>query len=103
MRKTLLLLMLFTVVWSVVSAQKNNIDSLTKAYQKNKQDTTLVQLLDDKAIQVELQTNTDSGLLHTRQALAISRKIQYKKGEVQSLAAMANFLDERGDLPGALK
>ncbi len=102
MKQLLLIFLLFTCVVAA-EAQTSDLDSLAKAYRKNKQDTTLVQLLDDKAIETELQTNTDSGLLHTQQALAIARKIHYKKGEAQSLADMANFLNERGDLPGALK
>lgn len=103
MRRTFLLLLPLTIVCGIASAQKNDVDSLAKVYKKNRQDTTLVQFLNDKATENELQTNTDSGLLHTRQALAISRRIHYKKGEVQSLADMANFLNERGDLPGSLK
>ena len=103
MSRNLLLLLLLTIVCGIASAQKNDVDSLAKVYKKNRQDTTLVQFLDNKATENELQTNTDSGLLHTRQALAISRRIHYKKGEVQSLADMANFLNERGDLPGSLK
>jgi two-component system, NtrC family, sensor kinase len=101
--KKLLLIFLLSACGIVANAQKNDVDSLAKAYQKNKQDTTLVQWLDDKAINNDLQTNTDSGLLHTRQALEISRRIHYKAGEVRSLADMANFLNERGDLPGSLK
>ena len=84
-------------------AQKKNADSLQKAYQKNKQDTTLVQFLFTKATTVFLTTNVDSGLIFTRKAIAISRKIHYKRGEVQSLSALANFLNVSGDLPGSLR
>ena len=87
----------------LVFAQLKNVDSLQKAYQKNKQDTTLVKLLNEKAIDIYLQIKTDSGLLATRQALALSRKIHYKWGEEKSLANMANFINETGDLPGSLK
>jgi two-component system NtrC family sensor kinase len=106
--KRLLLFLFLSVtchqlVLAQVLAQKSDFDSLQKAYKKNKQDTTLVQLLDDGAIEKYLQSNTDSGLMRTRQALAISRRIHYKRGEMQSLGDIANFLDERGDLPGSLK
>jgi signal transduction histidine kinase len=87
----------------VVNAQKSDVDSLAKAYKKNKQDTTLVQLLNAKARETDLQTNTDSGLLHTRQALAISQRIHYEIGEAQSMVGIAVFLVEKGDLPGSLK
>jgi signal transduction histidine kinase len=104
MKKKLFLVFTLTVFcMQLANAQTDDVDSLAKAYKKNKQDTTLVQLLEDKAIIRDLQTHPDSGLLHTRQALAISRRIHYKKGEVQALADMANFLNEMGDLPGALR
>jgi len=66
MKKKLLLIFLLLCCSLGVFAQKNDVDSLQKAYNKNKQDTTLVQLLDSKAVWVYLQTNTDSGLLCTR-------------------------------------
>jgi len=103
MKKNLPLIFLLLCCCLGGFAQKKDVDSLQKAYNKNKQDTTLVQLLDAKAIWVYLQTNTDSGLLCTRQGLAISRRIHYKYGEMRSLANMANYLNIIGDLPGALK
>lgn len=103
MKKLIAILVIILPCCSRLLAQQGDVDSLQKAYNKNKQDTTLVQLLDDKAIETELQTHTDSGLLHTKQALALARKIHYKRGEVWSLADMANFLNEMGDLPGSLK
>jgi len=102
MKKILLVFSLSALCLQLASAQ-DDVDSLAKAYKKNKQDTTLVQLLGAKAIERELQTHPDSGLMHTRQALALSRRIHYKRGEAQSLADMANFLNEMGDLPGSLK
>jgi signal transduction histidine kinase len=102
MKKLFLLLSLILLCPALVRAQ-DETDSLTKAYKKNKQDTTLVQLLNTKAIERELQKSTDSGLLHTRQALALSRKIHYERGEAQSMMEMAGFLNEKGDLPGSLK
>ena len=101
MKKILPLITLLLCLYCIAFAQKRTVDSLQKAYNKNKQDTTLVQLLDAKAIWIYLQTNTDSGLLCTRQGLAISRRIHYKYGEMRSLANMANYLNSMGDLPGA--
>jgi two-component system NtrC family sensor kinase len=102
MKKLLLLFSLTLFCHSLVRAQ-DKTDSLTNAYKKNKQDTTLVQLLNTKAIERELQKNTDSGFLHTRQALALSRRIHYERGEAQSMMEIAGFLNEKGDLPGSLK
>jgi signal transduction histidine kinase len=103
MMKQLFLIAFLLTCYSTGFAQKSDVDSLQKAYNKNKQDTTLVQLLDAKAIEVYLQTNTDSGLLCTKQGLEISRRIHYKYGEMRSLANMANYLNIMGDLPGALR
>ncbi|MGZ3821507.1 MAG: ATP-binding protein, partial [Mucilaginibacter sp.] len=103
MKKISLIIVLSIAFFGSASAQKSDVDSLEKAYKKNKQDTTLVQLLDEKSITQYLQTNTDSGLLCARQGLAISRRIHYAYGEVRSLADIANYLNVMGDLPGALR
>ena len=98
-----LLLFLLMICCRLAIAQKGKVDSLQKAYQKNKQDTTLVQLLLEKAERVYLRTNTDSGMLCMRQSLELSRKIHYKNGEVRALAGIATFLNIEGDLPGTLR
>src|SRR5258708_6622455 len=98
-----LFLVLLMACCRLVMAQKNQVDSLQKAYQKNKQDTTLVQLLIEKASKIYLRTNTDSGMLCMRQSLELSRKIHYKDGEVRALAGIATFLNIEGDLPGTLR
>jgi len=85
------------------AAQKPVVDSLKRAYQKNKQDTTLVKLLDVKAVITFFNTDADSGMICARQGLAISRRIHYTYGEVRSLANIANYLNLMGDLPGALR
>jgi two-component system NtrC family sensor kinase len=103
MMKKLLLLVLVATCSLSAMAQKSPVDSLQKAYQKNKQDTTLVNLLVAKSLTIYLNTNVDSGMIAARQALALSRKIHNKKGEVKSLSAVATFLNISGDLPGALK
>src|ERR1700761_3835980 len=99
----ILFLFLLMTCCRLATAQKGKVDSLQKAYQKNKQDTTLVQLLLEKAERVYLRTNTDSGMLCMRQSLELSRKIHYKDGEVRALAGIATFLNIEGDLPGTLR
>ncbi len=84
-------------------AQKNKVDSLTAAYKKTKQDTTLIKLLLEKATAVYLTTNTDSGMFCLQKSLVLSRKIHFKKGEVESLASIATYLSTRGDLPGSMQ
>ncbi|HEY4195085.1 MAG TPA: ATP-binding protein [Mucilaginibacter sp.] len=103
MKKFLLFVIPLMVCCRLASAQVGHVDSLRKAYQKNKQDSTLALLLVEKSGTDYLTTNTDSGMICARQALALSRKIHFKKGEVRSLAAIATFLNISGDLPGSLK
>lgn len=105
MKKILVLLALFIACFNLVFAQgrTNVLDSTIKAYQKNKQDTTLAQVYVLKAGIVFLTTNVDSGMFYSRKALTLSRKINYKKGEVGALAGIATFQQINGDLPGALK
>ena len=103
MKKLLVFTVLFLVCCSFAFAQKPTFDSLQKAYQKNKQDTTLVQYMFAKSMEKFLTTNVDSGMFYVRKSLALSRKIHYKKGEVQSLAGLAAYLNISGDMPGSLK
>ena len=102
-KKLILFTSLYVICCQLAAAQKGKVDSLQKAYQKNKQDTTLVQLLQLKAATIYLTTNTDSGMLLVKQSLAISRRIHYKRGEVRALASVATFLNVMGDLPGTLR
>jgi two-component system NtrC family sensor kinase len=103
MIKKLLLLVLIVTCSLSAMAQKSPVDSLQKAYQKNKQDTTQIDLLLAKSLTIYLNTNVDSGMIAARQALALSRNIHNKKDEVQSLSAVATFLNISGDLPGSLR
>jgi two-component system, NtrC family, sensor kinase len=103
MKKLLVFTALSLACCSFAFAQQSFVDSLEKAYRKNKQDTTLAQYYFDKAAITFLTTNVDSGLIYSRKGLAFSRKIHYKKGEVESLAVLATFLNVSGDMPGSLK
>jgi len=102
-KRSLALVAMLLFCCSMAFAQKNNVDSLQKAYNKNHQDTTMVGLLLEKANKVYLTTNTDSGMLCSRQALALSQKIQFERGQVRAKVAIATYLNLYGDLPGALK
>jgi hypothetical protein len=73
----------------IAFAQRNSVDSLTAAYKKNRQDTTLIALLFEKSAKVYLTTNPGSGMYCARRGLAISRKIHYEKGEVEALTLIA--------------
>ncbi len=103
MRKPFLFLSVLLAVGQFAFAQKNDIDSLTKAYRKNKQDSTLALLLVVKANTVFLTTNPDSGMACLNKSLAFSKRIHFAKGEVRSLASIATYLNRRGDLPVSLR
>jgi two-component system NtrC family sensor kinase len=103
MKKLFLCLILSTTCSLLAVAQKNNVDSLQKAYNKNRQDTTLIKLFLEKSLRVFLLTNPDSGVRYAQKSLLLSRKIHYQNGEVRSLAGIAVFQERGGDLPGALK
>ncbi len=103
MKKPLSLFIFLLIITHCAFAQKSDVDSLRKAWQKNKQDTTLVMLLMTKSTSDYLTTNVDSGMICARQGLALARKINFKKGEVRCKAAIATFLNISGDLPGSLK
>ncbi len=102
-KKTIFFLLLLAA-WRVpAAAQKNNVDSLSASYKKNRQDTTYVQLLQEKSSRVFLTTNRDSGMRCAQQSLILSRKIHYEHGEVRALTLIATYLNRDGDLPGSLK
>ncbi|MGZ3776310.1 MAG: tetratricopeptide repeat-containing sensor histidine kinase [Mucilaginibacter sp.] len=103
MKKLLSLLIFLFAISHFALAQKSKVDSLQKAYNKTKQDTTRVQLLEEKSGAVFLTTNRDSGMLCAQQALALSRKINFAKGEVRALSLISTYLNRDGDLPGSLK
>jgi signal transduction histidine kinase len=103
--KRILFLLAFFISCNFVFAQKglHVLDSTIRAYQKNKQDTTLAQVYVLKSGVIFLNTNVDSGMYYCRKALALSRKIHYKRGEVEALSEVATFQQLSGDLPGSLK
>ncbi|HEY9002970.1 MAG TPA: ATP-binding protein [Mucilaginibacter sp.] len=103
MKKKLSLIALLLCSCISVFAQKPNIDSLKKAYNKNRQDTTLAEIYFFKSVDVFLTTDVDSGMMYARKGLALSRKIHYKLGEVQALSSIATYQNISGDLPGSLK
>jgi signal transduction histidine kinase len=103
MKKKLPLIALLLCLCYAGFAQRPNMDSLQKAYNKNRQDTTLAKIYFYKSVYVFLKTNVDSGLIYSRKALELSRKIHYYKGEVDALSSIATYQNVNGDLPGALK
>jgi two-component system NtrC family sensor kinase len=104
MRKFLLFTICLVLSGLFAAAQKmTTADSLAAVYKQTKQDTTLIQLLVEQSNKIFLDTNPDSGMVCLQKSLILSRKIHYKKGEVKTLASIANYSTRSGDLPGALR
>ncbi|MBS1532512.1 MAG: GHKL domain-containing protein [Bacteroidetes bacterium] len=103
MKRIFLFIVLLIATCNIVFAQKPNIDSLQKVYNKNRQDTTLVQIYFLKSMYTFLTTNVDSGLIYSRKALELSQKINFRKGVVRALSGIATYQNLSGDLPGSLK
>jgi len=103
MKRIFSLTILFIAVCNIAFAQKPNIDSLQKAYNKDRQDTTLVQLYVLKSMYTFLTTNVDSGMMYSRKAFELSQKIHFRKGVVRALSGIATYQQLSGDLPGSLK
>ncbi|HWD86763.1 MAG TPA: ATP-binding protein [Mucilaginibacter sp.] len=103
MKKIFAFTILLIAVCDIAFAQAPNIDSLQKAYNKNRQDTSLVQLYFLKSMYTFLTTNVDSGMAYSRKALELSEKIHFRKGVVRALSGIATYQQLSGDLPGSLK
>jgi two-component system NtrC family sensor kinase len=84
-------------------AQKVFVDSLTRAWHQNHQDTTLVQLYAEKAEKIYLTSDPDSGMYCVNQGLQLSQRIHYKHGELRMLTVKAIYLNRRGGLVESIK
>jgi two-component system NtrC family sensor kinase len=103
MTKRLLTIILLIVCCRITKAQRHSqLDSLAKAYQKNKQDTTRIQWLFDKWGSL-VQSKPDSAFSVLQESLALSQKIGYRVGEARSLTNMAYSLNHQGNLAGSMR
>jgi signal transduction histidine kinase len=83
-------------------AQSRRIDSLSQLLQNRTEDTNRVntQIALARAL---MYSNPDTTLLVAREALSLSKKLGYKKGEVNSLISTANVFNVSGNYPRALE
>jgi signal transduction histidine kinase len=111
MTKPLILLFVFAVLVfpSTLLAQKQEIDSLLSIVSKTKNDTSKVNALNSLSREFLRAAKTDEAKKYANEALSLSRKISFKKGEAQSHAAFAdiywkqwNFTDTYINLYAAL-
>ena len=102
--KGFFLLFLSSLIWThSASAQKVLVDSLTRAYRQNHQDTTLVQLYGEKAEKIYITADPDSGMTCVTKGLELSRRIHFKHGELRMMTLKAIYLNRRGGLVESMK
>ena len=102
--KSFFLLVVCLLLWAnAAHAQKISVDSLTRAYHQNHQDTTLVQLYAEKAEKIYITSDPDSGMTCVTKGLELSRRIHYKHGELRMMTLKAIYLNRRGGLVESIK
>ena len=101
MKKVTCFLFLFLVTL-FLSAQQNNNDSLRQLLFVAKEDTTKVNLLNQLSRNFN-ESKPDSNLFYGLQALELSRKINYNKGEIDALLNTCAGLTLKGNYSKALE
>ena len=100
------LILLLSVISSIsVSAQQEafkDVDSLLKKLSAATSDTARI-ILKCKLGEAYRANNPDTSLLLANEALAQSKEIKFKKGEVHALIVLCVLYREKGDLPYALE
>ena len=102
MLKKILLLLLTLCLSAETYAQIANIGSLEAVLRNEKQDTTRILLMNDLAYSYIMTKPEKSGPL-AFEALELSRRIGYLKGEAKSLNMIVNEYSRRGDYPKAME
>src|SRR5688500_6790712 len=100
MRKIFLIL-IASIGVSVLHAQSNDRDSISRLLQQSLQDTTRVLLLADLSFEY-LESKPDTTLSLALEALALSRKIRFVKGEAVSLNRISNAYRQFGNYPKSM-
>jgi signal transduction histidine kinase len=95
-----ILLVLSTLMIAV--SQTSETDSLKKLLAQTGTDTTRVLLLNGLASSYRF-SNPDSAMILAQQALLLSRKMNFTRGEVRALNALGSTLQIRGEYPKALE
>ena len=103
--KKILLLLVFSMNLTSIHAQSTQAhkrDSLQQALQKEKTDTGRVLLLAELAYQLH-ETKPDTALLLALEALTLSRKTGFEKGEAASLNRIGNVWNVLGNYPKGMQ
>ena len=87
--KKIILPLLFTLSSTLINSQTNVRDSLKQLLQKEKKDTSRVLLLSGLSF-AYFESKPDTAMGLAIEALALSRRIGFTKGEATSLNAVGN-------------
>lgn len=100
-----ILIFLFAILGTInLHAQNNRVDSLKLLLAKEKTDTGKVKLLNEMGSGFGFgHLRNDSSLLYSRQALELSQKVGYSKGELEARFNMTNYLFQTGNYSKALE
>ncbi len=101
--KNFLLIMLFIFFNSNFSAQNQTIDSLKSFIKVSKEDTTKVNTLNNLCREIRNTGDYSSANQYANDALAVSKKIGFKKGEGKAYNNIGIIFDNQGDYKNALK
>ena len=102
MKKIILILPLITLGINYSNAQTGNRDSIKHLLQNDKEDTSRVLHLADLSFEY-LESKPDTTMILALEALSLSRRIGFLKGEAVSLNRMANAYTSLGNYPKALE
>ncbi len=97
-------LLIFFVFFNCIAvvAQNKLTDSLKQVLANTTADTIRVEVIAELGLQYR-NTNPDSSIFYSNQALALAQQIGFKRGEVLALSNIGLALREKGDLPKALE
>jgi class 3 adenylate cyclase/tetratricopeptide (TPR) repeat protein len=90
MKYILLVIIIFLAATAANAQSKRVVDSLDALLSRKIPDTTRINTLNDYAY-IMSNTSLYFSYKYTLQALALSRKIQYKRGEAFALSSLGNF------------
>lgn len=102
MKPFFIILLWLAAILRVANGQAGESDSLEKLLAQTRQDTNRVLLLTELAANYQF-FNSDTALTLLNEAMKLSQKLNFSKGQIRVLTRMGDVLHVRGELPQALE
>jgi two-component system, NtrC family, sensor kinase len=100
--KTIISIILALIVSNYTYTQESDdVIKLKKELKQANQKTSKVDIMIDLSLSYRF-SNRDSSLLYAQKAISVSRKIDYKKGEMNALTRIGNIAISQGDIAKGL-